>query len=37
LIGSWVIGDLPAGMGIREDRSLITQDTSRFIPHVIVD
>lgn len=37
LIGSWVIGDLPAGMGIREDRSLITQDTSRFVPHAIVD
>ena len=37
LIGSWVIGDLPAGMGIREDRSLITQDTSRFIPHAIVE
>lgn len=36
LIGSWVVGDRAAGMGIREDVGLITQDTSRFIPHVIV-
>ncbi|MFJ3487048.1 glutathionylspermidine synthase family protein [Pseudomonas sp. NPDC090202] len=35
VIGSWVIGDLPAGIGIREDDSLITQDSSRFLPHVI--
>ncbi len=36
LIGSWVIADQPAGMGIREDDSRITQDSSRFIPHAIV-
>lgn len=36
LIGSWVVADRPAGMGIREDTSQITQDTSRFIPHVIL-
>jgi glutathionylspermidine synthase len=35
LIGSWVIGDEPAGIGIREDETLITKDTSRFLPHVI--
>ncbi len=35
LIGSWVIDDEPAGIGIREDGSLITKDTSRFIPHYI--
>lgn len=35
VIGSWVIGDQPAGIGIREDDSLITKDTSRFLPHVI--
>lgn len=35
LIGSWVVGDTPAGMGIREDATLITRDTSRFVPHVI--
>ncbi|RDS84911.1 glutathionylspermidine synthase family protein [Dyella monticola] len=36
LIGSWVVGDAPAGMGIREDATLITRDTSRFVPHVIL-
>ncbi|MDQ3288346.1 MAG: glutathionylspermidine synthase family protein [Pseudomonadota bacterium] len=36
LIGSWVIADQPAGMGVREDSTLITRDTSRFIPHAIV-
>lgn len=36
LVGSWVIGDQPAGIGIREDRSLITQNSSRFVPHAIV-
>jgi glutathionylspermidine synthase len=35
LIGSWVIGDTPAGIGIREDATLITRDTSRFVPHII--
>jgi glutathionylspermidine synthase len=37
LIGSWVVGDSAAGMGIREDNTLVTRDTSRFVPHVIVD
>lgn len=37
LIGSWVIGDLASGIGIREDDSLITKDTSRFLPHVVLD
>lgn len=37
VIGAWVIGDTPAGMGIREDRGLITRDSARFLPHVIVD
>ncbi len=36
LIGSWVIGDQPAGIGVREDHSLITRDTARFIPHVVI-
>ena len=35
LIGSWVVGDQPAGMGIREDDTLITKDTARFVPHFI--
>ncbi|MFZ4529700.1 MAG: glutathionylspermidine synthase family protein [Undibacterium curvum] len=32
-IGSWVIGDQAAGIGIREDATLITKNTSRFVPH----
>lgn len=35
VIGSWVIGQQPAGMGIRESTSLITNNTSRFVPHLI--
>ena len=37
LIGSWLINDQPAGIGIREDRALITQDLSRFYPHIFVE
>jgi glutathionylspermidine synthase len=33
VIGSWVIGEEPAGIGIREDASPVTRDTSRFVPH----
>jgi glutathionylspermidine synthase len=35
IIGSWVVGDEPAGMSLREDTSRITLDTSRFVPHFI--
>jgi glutathionylspermidine synthase len=37
IIGSWVIGGEPAGMGIRESQTRITNNTSRFIPHYIKD
>jgi len=37
LIGSWVVGDSAAGICIREDNSLITKDSSRFSPHIILD
>ncbi|MEP3276547.1 MAG: glutathionylspermidine synthase family protein [Stappiaceae bacterium] len=37
VIGSWIVGDEPAGIGIREDSSQITRDLSRFVPHLIVD
>jgi glutathionylspermidine synthase len=33
VIGSWVIASQPAGIGIREDSTAITRDTSRFVPH----
>ncbi len=36
VIGSWLIGGKPAGVGIRETTSLVTDNFSRFVPHVIV-
>lgn len=33
VVGSWIVGDLPAGIGIREDVTPVTSNTSRFIPH----
>ena len=36
VIGSWVIDGWPAGIGIREDDSLVTRNTSRFVPHRLV-
>ena len=36
VIGSWIVGDMAAGIGIREDNSEITKDTSRFVPHYFV-
>jgi glutathionylspermidine synthase len=37
VIGAWVVGERAAGIGIREDASPITRDTSRFIPHYFED
>jgi glutathionylspermidine synthase len=36
VIGSWVIGDEPAGMIIRESASAISNDASQLVPHFIV-
>lgn len=36
VVGAWMVGDEPAGIGIREDRGRITRDRSRFVPHAIV-
>jgi glutathionylspermidine synthase len=36
VIGSWVVGQQPAGMGIRESNGLITDNLSRFVPHLIL-
>lgn len=33
VIGAWIVGDEPAGIGIREDASPITSNTSHFLPH----
>jgi len=35
VIGSWLVDGSPAGISIREDGGPITQDTSRFLPHII--
>jgi glutathionylspermidine synthase len=35
VIGAWIIEGYPCGMGIREG-GLITDNKSRFVPHVIV-
>jgi glutathionylspermidine synthase len=35
VIGSWVIGQEPAGIGIRESSALITDNMSRFVPHLM--
>ena len=33
VIGSWIIGGESAGIGIRENTSMITNNMSRFVPH----
>ncbi len=33
-IGSWIINGEAAGIGIREDKTEITMNSSRFIPHI---
>lgn len=33
VIGSWIVGDSPAGIGIRETTGLIHDNLARFIPH----
>ncbi|WP_045392248.1 glutathionylspermidine synthase family protein [Falsirhodobacter sp. alg1] len=35
IMGAWVVGHTCVGLGIREDRSRITQNLSRFKPHII--
>ncbi|WYK06705.1 glutathionylspermidine synthase family protein [Cereibacter sphaeroides f. sp. denitrificans] len=35
VVGAWIVGETCVGMGLREDRSRITQDLSRFKPHFV--
>jgi glutathionylspermidine synthase len=35
VVGSWVIGQEAAGIGIRESKNIITDNKSRFVPHLI--
>jgi glutathionylspermidine synthase len=37
LIGSWVIGGAAGGMGIRESKSLITDNMGHFVPHYFIE
>lgn len=34
VFGSWVIGDEPRGIGIRESLSFVTDDKAHFVPHL---
>lgn len=36
VLGSWWAGGAPAGLYVREDTGLITNNASRFLPHAIV-
>ena len=33
VVGSWVVGGVAAGVGVREDDGVVTGNTSRFVPH----
>ena len=37
VLGSWLAGGRPCGLSVREDVSPITKNTSRFLPHTIID
>jgi glutathionylspermidine synthase len=37
LVGAWLVDGEPAGIGLREDASRITRNTSRFVPHYFTD
>ncbi|MGL4993133.1 MAG: glutathionylspermidine synthase family protein [Bacteroidales bacterium] len=36
IIGSWIVGGEASGIGIRESNSVITDNGSKFVPHIIV-
>lgn len=36
LIGSWLVDNQAAGISVREDSTGITQDLSRYLPHIII-
>ena len=35
VIGAWMVGDQPAGIGVREDASLVTKNRAQFLPHIV--
>ena len=36
VVGAWIVAGQSCGVGIREDASPITKNTSRFVPHALV-
>jgi glutathionylspermidine synthase len=37
VFGTWMVNGVACGLGIREDETMVTQNTSRFVPHQMVD
>ncbi|HKA07665.1 MAG TPA: glutathionylspermidine synthase family protein [Gemmataceae bacterium] len=37
VFGTWIVNGVACGLGIREDTTMVTQNTSRFVPHQMVD
>ncbi|KQT34982.1 hypothetical protein ASG29_02250 [Sphingomonas sp. Leaf412] len=36
VVGSWIVGDEPVALSVREDDGAITRDMARYVPHAIV-
>jgi glutathionylspermidine synthase len=36
VIGSWIVGEEPVALSVREDDAAITRDLARYVPHAIV-
>ena len=37
IVGSWIIDQEAAGIGIRESEDLVTVNASPFVPHIVAD
>ncbi len=35
VIGAWMVGNEAAGIGVREDETVVTRNLARFVPHII--
>jgi glutathionylspermidine synthase len=35
VVGAWMVGNEPAGLGVREDDGPVTKNLARFVPHII--
>ncbi len=35
VIGAWIVGNEAAGIGVREDETVVTRNMARFVPHII--